>query len=586
MQFKYEVIAFTNQRDRTALINQKHYSAVNQSLGEIKPLKQHQLNATEKYGPESSYDYAPLFFEAGCGKSGTALRLAKMYWDQKLIDTILIIAPNKIHRTWYMEHVPEWLKDVMYNAQIFGGFGGKNVIQPVRHPENVLQILCVNIDTFSTPEKWKKVVDWTLDRKCFTILDEATIIKNIKAKRTERLLTIFNDVQRHGKKIVKSTPRCVFRTALTGTPVTNSVVDLWPIMEWMKQGYWGRNYYSFQNRYCMMFLLETDHAHIKIPLTYEAWNAIKRMDDYNEAFHVFGINEDTWYVIKKQSSYQGPNKHLEELKEKLHTDASFVKLVECEDMPPQDWVKRIIPMGIDQQAHYDQLEKEMITEFEGRECSVPNKLVLYIRLQQIANGFISVKPLPDFKNQEEAEEHDITPNEIIWFKDVPKLDVLYQDIESAEKPCLIFTRFSCEAARIYDDLCKRGLRTSLQTGWKTVGKIEDYQQGLYDVMVANIQSMSRGFNLQNGYNTHYYSNLFSLELRIQGEGRTFRIGQTKPTRYFDYISEDTIDMKVVAALRQRREVMDYVTRKSVTEFLCEWDMVFEEEYSSIYGSRI
>jgi hypothetical protein len=51
----------------------------------------------------------------------------------------------------------------------------------------------------------------------------------------------------------------------------------------------------------------------------------------------------------------------------------------------------------------------------------------------------------------------------------------------------------------------------------------------------------------------------------------------------DYISEDSIDMKVVAALRQRREVMDYITNKDVKDFLCEWDGIFEEEYGSIYA---
>ena len=56
--------------------------------------------------------------------------------------------------------------------------------------------------------------------------------------------------------------------------------------------------------------------------------------------------------------------------------------------------------------------------------------------------------------------------------------------------------------------------------------------------------------------------------------------------YFDYISEDTVDMKVVAALRQHRDVMEYIRNVSVKDYLCQWDAIFEEEYADVYGSQI
>jgi len=126
----------------------------------------------------------------------------------------------------------------------------------------------------------------------------------------------------------------------------------------------------------------------------------------------------------------------------------------------------------------------------------------------------------------------------------------------------------------------------LQTGWKTVGTIDEYQEGKYDIMVGNIKVISKGFNLQRGYSLFFYSNTFSLEDRIQSERRIYRIGQTNRCQYFDYVSEDTVDMKIVAALRQRREVADYIKNSSIKKFLTEWDGIAEMEYANIYGSQI
>jgi SNF2 family DNA or RNA helicase len=105
-------------------------------------------------------------------------------------------------------------------------------------------------------------------------------------------------------------------------------------------------------------------------------------------------------------------------------------------------------------------------------------------------------------------------------------------------------------------------------------------------MVGNVKVISKGFNLQNGYSLFFYSNTFSLEDRLQSEARIKRIGQNKACLYFDYISEDTVDMKVVAALRQHREVADYIRNTPMKSFLTTWDGVFEQEYANIYGSQV
>ena len=49
----------------------------------------------------------------------------------------------------------------------------------------------------------------------------------------------------------------------------------------------------------------------------------------------------------------------------------------------------------------------------------------------------------------------------------------------------------------------------------------------------------------------YYSNGYDLEKRLQSQDRIHRIGQKKPVTYIDIIAEETIDNKIVKALRNK-----------------------------------
>jgi SNF2 family DNA or RNA helicase len=49
----------------------------------------------------------------------------------------------------------------------------------------------------------------------------------------------------------------------------------------------------------------------------------------------------------------------------------------------------------------------------------------------------------------------------------------------------------------------------------------------------------------------YYSNGYDLEKRQQSEARIDRIGQTKPMTYIDILCEETVDERIVKALRKK-----------------------------------
>ena len=483
------------------------------------------------------------------------------------------------------EQIPLWLPpEIPREVQCFGGRSGAKDTVPFNYPD-YLHVVCVNIDTFSTPNKWKDIVEWAKIKKTMIILDEATSIKNPSSKRAERMLYEFNDVVRVRKTIKSSVPKTVARAVLTGTPVTNGVVDLWSLKEFLRPNYFGRNWYSFRNRYTMLAAIVTPYGSTQVPINQQLWEGIKNCDTYERAYMVFGVTHETYETVKLQDKYQGAYKHEQELKDLIAPISSFRILTECVDMPPQVYNKKTVQLSDEQRRAYKSMEAELLAMYGGATTTAANKLSAMVRLQQISSGFIvqGNLDLTCYDSDDDTtwwggeNEPDIEPGQVQWLGgNIPKLDALYRDIGESSHPCIVITRFSAEASRIFDDL-SRDYKCLLYTGWKKTGTIEEFQNGKYEILVANIRCVSRGFNLQNSHQMFFYSNTFSLEDRLQTESRIFRIGQKNTCIYTDYINENTIDLKVVGALRQKRALLDYIRGSSLEAFIKEEDEIIKME---------
>lgn len=542
-------------------------------------LFEHQKLARNKF---KDLDEIALFFEMGCGKSVTSLSIMIDKYKEGKIDSLLIVAPNDVHKQWFddlcnedallskileQEHVP-------CTGQIIGGRGGQKQFYDFED-DGKLHIVCVNIDTFSQPHKWEVIVDWVNKNKTAIIIDEATSIKNPNSKRSQRMLYEFNDVMKKRNTVLFSgkKPNTSVRCVLTGTPVSNGPMDLWSIMEFIKPNYFGRNYYSFMNYYGMHTKLKLDTGQqISVLLTEKTWLGIKGCKDYSEAFNTFGCSEDTYMTVMHQDHYIGPYKHADELKQLLEPVAVFAKLTDCVDMPPVHYITKEVPLSDAQKACYNDMKHDLLATYDDNVATAKNKLVVTLRLQQIASGFImghkEIDPedldLPCWSDVETADEYDVTPDEVIWLGDTnPKLEQLKRDVAELDKPLLILTRFSAEAAKIYD-LLKDDYSCMLFTGWKTTGSIEKFKAGEFQIMVANTTKIARGFNLQVAHTTIYYSNTFSMELRQQSEFRTFRMGQKYPCTYIDYVSCE-VDKTIADALRLKKGLLEYIRDKNIEE---------------------
>lgn len=540
-------------------------------------LYEHQIEARNKFKDKNEI---ALFFEMGCGKTLTSMMIICDKFKAGLIDSLLIVAPNDVHKQWFDDLCnPESVlskaieqEHVDCVGQIIGGRGGQKQFYEFDYNDNnKLHIVCVNIDTFSTPTKWQPIVEWANTHKTAIICDEATVIKNPTSKRSQRMLYEFNEVIRNRKTVLASVKKNPVRAVLTGTPVTNGPIDLWAIMEFVKPNYFGRNYYSFMNYFGMYTKITVQDRQVNVLLTEKTWHGIKNCNDFSEASAVFGCSEDTYMTIKHQDHYIGPYKHADELKKLLEPNAVFVKLTDCVDMPPCHYIIKEVPLSEAQKQCYDDMKHDLLAKFEDHITTAKNKLVVTLRLQQIASGFIMghAEDVPDedvplWYDRINGDDYDVTPNEVIWLGDTnPRLEQLMRDVDESDKPLLILTRFSAEAAKIYDML-KDKYDCMLYTGWKTTGSIDEYKKGKYQICVANTTKIARGHNLQIGHSIIFYSNTYSMELRQQAEFRVFRIGQKFPCKYVDYTS-CSVDKAVLEALKLKKNMLDYIRDKDIQE---------------------
>ena len=65
----------------------------------------------------------------------------------------------------------------------------------------------------------------------------------------------------------------------------------------------------------------------------------------------------------------------------------------------------------------------------------------------------------------------------------------------------------------------------------------------------------------------YYSNSYDLEIRLQSEDRAHRIGQKNAVTYIDIVSPNTIDEKVLNALRDKVSLAGKVLGEEVKGWL-------------------
>ena len=192
--------------------------------------------------------------EMGLGKTIQAIGVSNAAPDE---EQILIVCPASLKLNWAREWVKWDVKDLpvtvvthvtrkLKKASAEWGRGRVSFLNPSEPSALPDGVVIINYDILA---KWSKLLntcEWDM-----LIVDEAHKVKNPDAKRTKNLLgeRKWNKQERRWEMV--QYPITAFRRLfLTGTPIVNRPVELWPLVLAMDPEGLGRYKSVYERRYC------------------------------------------------------------------------------------------------------------------------------------------------------------------------------------------------------------------------------------------------------------------------------------------------------------------------------------------------
>ena len=449
----------------------------------------HQLKALEMSWNKEVFAY---FMEMGTGKSKVLLDNISMLYDKGKINGALIIAPKGVYKNWFDSEIPTHLvnhinKEVVLWQALINQ-KQKDKLDTLFKPEVDLHVLLMNVEALST----KKGVDFAnkflISHNSLIAVDESTTIKNPSAKRT--------------KNILKLASLSKYRRILTGSPVTKSPLDLYTQCLFLDEYLLDySSYYAFRTRYAVMRSANFNGRSVQIVVGY---------------------------------------RHLDELAEKLKSFSYRVLKDECLDLPDKTFMKRIIQLTPDQKKLYTQMKQMALAEMNGKMITTSTALTQLMRMQQITCGYFKA---------DDGTTQEINNN---------RIDELIDVLGEIEGKTVIWAHWQNDVKHIIKAVVKEygegccvdyyGL-TPQSERQDNINKFQNDPKVRF--FIGTPATGGYGITLTAASNMIYYSNGYDLEKRQQSEARIDRIGQKKPMTYIDILAEDTVDERIVKALRKK-----------------------------------
>jgi SNF2 family DNA or RNA helicase len=410
---------------------------------------------------------------------------------------------------WKNSEIPIHLnEDIDPNIYIWKAEGSqahkKNLVDGIFNRKK-FRILLINVESFATKKALVFLESFTHRSEFMLAIDESTTIKNVKAKRT--------------KAIMKFGETAKYKRILTGSPITQSPLDLYSQCAFLNKRLLGYDsYWSFQGRFAI----------------------IKQQRMGNMSF-----NQVVGY------------KNLEELTEKLKVFAHRTTKKEALDLPDKIYTTRQVELTSTQKEHYTSMKKTSVVFLEnGGMVTAPEVMTRLLRLQQLLCGYLV---------SDDGEVVELANN---------RLNVMMEVIEEMDGKVIIWSRFRHDIKKIKKELDKTYGSGAVVTYYGDTSQ-EDRDSAILRFQtdpgtrffVSNTQTGGRGITLHAATNVIYYSNDFNFESRRQSEDRCHRIGQNESVLYVDLICPNTIDTHIVKTLLHKDELAGKTLGEEVLEWL-------------------
>ena len=433
-----------------------------------------------------------LLHDMGTGKTMTTLYLYDELLNHGMVDHMVVVAPKMLMETW-VDQLNEHLGTTRYlkwKTPVSKAYARELACFDTKHGN----VFIINTEAFQS--RGTTVADTFLKKLCLNrrvlvVVDESSKIKTHDANRTRNIIDLGGIAR--------------FRMILTGTEVTNSVLDLYSQYEFLQHGFWGlKNFYVFRARYAIM------------------------VDQYGPGGRTF----------KKVVGFQ----QTDELKAKIMTVSTRLKKSDCLDLPAKMYQTIHLEMSKELRDLYDKMKKDLMAEYAGVELTVANKAALFVRFRQLSGGFFPG-----------------THGESAAIKENNKLDALLDDLEDTDQQAIVWACFTAEIDLLSSRLAGIGWTGRLDgttSQENRNGVVKSFVAGETRFLVANPAVAAYGLNLQCCSLAYWYSAPLSPEQRWQGEDRQHRIGQVNQVLYKDFVYKNSVDERVAQLLKEKTKLRE------------------------------
>jgi len=482
-----------------------------------------------------------LFMEQGTGKTPIVINRiclegARKRAKKEGMYRALILCPQQVRSNWEREF--ERFSTVPGKTSILRGGKLNRIkafIEGITSEDDCVWSACIiSMDSVNgTWEAFEKM-KWDL-----VVIDESYRIKNPNTDRFKTLLKI-------------DSLRTKFKMILTGTPITNTIFDLWSQLEWLGDGLSGFSTYS----------------------NFKAFHG-----RWEQKVSKTGLG----FGISKLIGFQ----NVPLIQERLARLAFLIKKSEANlNLPDKVYDLYEISMGAKQAEIYKKVATKLVVEIdaelaeaeaEGRHITVDHILTKLLRLAQICSGFIKVDNEVDFENDEvqiqqgkiyQISEHNLKIEALI--------ELIKEDLENDPNSKIIVWATFIEDLRIISlklaeaSINHIGYHSVIQSDYRVKGAAEAEviinKNKECKVLVANPASAGVGLNFlgydvdkPEEYSTYvnheiYFSCNWSSVNRIQSEDRAHRRGTRTNVRITDLIIPRTIDEEIRSRVNDKRKM--------------------------------
>ena len=469
---------------------------------------EHQKDALKKCWNKESF---AIFAEMGTGKTKIALDNACILYNKGKIARLLVVAPKGTYMNWVDQEIPTHVPDYIernvlaWKPNITDKY--EQQLKAIRDVNDYkFKIFVMNVESLST-KKGIYYAKLFLTGKSMMIVDESTTIKNPQAKRTKNILSLAREAK--------------YRRILTGSPVTQSPMDLWAQMDFLDPEILGQqSFYAFRTRYAVVITANAAGGTHK----YQKIVKFKNLAQLGQL-----VSPHSYRILKK----------------------------DCLDLPEKTFTKREIELTDEQKQAYGEMKTNAMTILKGESLTAVNVLTQLMRLHQITCGHMKT---------DSGDTLNLKNN---------RLDELMQILAETSGKAIIWANYIHDILNIEAAIKKEYGHTSYCTYYGAT-KAEDRQRCIYDFQnkmndcrffIGNTQTGGYGITLTAASTVIYYSNNYDLEKRIQSEDRAHRIGQKNPVLYIDLVSKGTVDEKIIKSLRNKVNIAKEISGEELSKWI-------------------